>query len=395
MRGPLKRYRALVASGALEPDPAQEIAAEKLDKLHLDLEKYKASQRGFFKKRRSPPIGLYMWGGVGRGKTLLMDLFFNNTTIKLKRRVHFHEFMAEAQERISAWRQADIETKRRHKAFNKRAPDDPIVYAAHDLASSADLLCFDEFQVTDIADAMIIGRLFSALFSHGVVVVATSNRHPDHLYKDGLNRQLFEPFIDLLKLRVEIFELENGEDYRLKRLSVAPVYYQPLGPDADTAMDAAWNRMICDARERPEDISVKGRIVTAPRTARGAARFDFEELCARPLGANDYLAIVRRYTTLFIDRIPRMGPEKRNEAKRFVTLIDAIYDTRTKLVCSADGEPDALYQSGDGSFEFERTASRLIEMRSEAYLHAEHTPDVDKADLASATYDTATDSPQT
>jgi len=360
-----------VKEGALTPDPAQELAAIKLQTLHKSLRTYRGPKRGLF-GRREAPRGLYLWGGVGRGKTLLMDIFFNNTGAEPKRRVHFHEFMAETHDRIAAWRAADEKTRRRHKAYDRKSPDDPIPYVALDIAQDAMLLCFDEFQVSDIADAMVLGRLFEALFTQGIVIVATSNRQPDDLYKDGLNRQLFLPFIELLKSKVDVFELEAAEDYRLSRLAGAPVYYQPLGHEADAAMDAAWSSFICGATEKTETLIVKGRSLTAPRTARGAARFTFSELCEKALGANDYLAIVRQFSTIFLDRIPIMGPELRNEAKRFVTLIDTIYDSRTKLVCSADGEPDDLYPAGDGSFEFERTASRLMEMRSADYLGAEH-----------------------
>ena len=369
-KGPRTRHQALIDEGALDHDPAQEEAADLLQRLHDDLRKYRGPRRGLFGGGGAPK-GIYLWGGVGRGKTLLMDLFFNNTPFAAKRRVHFHEFMGEAHERIAAWRAADEKTKRRRKAYNRKTPDDPIAPVAHDIAREAMLLCFDEFQVTDIADAMILGRLFEALFHNGVVVVATSNRHPGDLYKDGLNRQLFLPFIELLKSKLDIFELQAMKDYRLAKLEGAPVYYQPLGRGADKAMDAAWKKMICGGHEHSETLKVKGRLLTAPRTARGAARFEFADLCEKPLGAGDYIALVRHFDTLFIDHIPLMGPDKRNEAKRFVTLIDAIYDSRAKLVCSADGEPDELYAAGDGSFEFERTASRLIEMRSEAYLGAD------------------------
>ena len=370
-RGPKPRYDQLIRDGALTSDPAQEEAVDRLQTLHEQVRRFCRRRRSLFGKPAAAPKGLYLWGGVGAGKTLLMDIFFNNIDINAKRRVHFHAFMAEIHDRIGAWRAADKREKRRHKAYDRKAPDDPMPPVAHDVAHEATLLCFDEFQVTDIADAMILGRLFEALFAKGVIVVATSNRPPDDLYKDGLNRQLFLPFIDLLKERLNVFELQAAQDYRLAKLEQAPVYYQPLGPDADKAMDIAWDRMICGARERREKLRVKGRTLTVPRTARGAARFDFADLCERPLGANDYLAIVRQYGALYIDRIPIMGPDRRNEAKRFVTLIDAIYDTRTKLVCSADGEPDQLYQQGDGAFEFERTASRLMEMRTEDYLAAD------------------------
>lgn len=369
-RGPRPRYNSLVKSGALDADPAQEEAVDRLQALHGELKQY-GDGRGLFGGRKKSPKGLYIWGGVGRGKTLLMDLFFNNTPYALKRRAHFHEFMADVHERIAAWRSASDKEKRSHKAYSRKAPDDPMPPVAYDIARDARLLCFDEFQVTDITDAMILGRLFSSLFELGVIVVATSNRPPDELYKDGLNRQLFLPFIDLLKTRLDVLELQSEKDYRLAKLEDAPVYYQPLGPAADAAMDAAWERMICGAEAHKAKLHVKGRALSVPRAARGAARFSFDDLCAQPLGPNDYIAIARHYGAVFIDRIPIMGPDMRNEAKRFVTLIDAIYDRRVKLVCSADAEPHALYPSGDGSFEFERTASRLMEMRSADYLAAD------------------------
>ncbi|MEX6632940.1 cell division protein ZapE [Hyphococcus lacteus] len=368
MKGPRPRYDALVQSGALDSDPAQEEAADRLQLLHDQLKSYNGPQRGFFSFRKTPPRGVYLWGGVGRGKTLLMDLFFNNTAYKQKRRVHFHEFMAETHERIANWRTKDLAEKRRHKAMNRASPDDPMPPVAYDIAQDARLLCFDEFYVTDIADAMILGRLFTALFEYGVVVVATSNRVPDDLYKEGLNRQLFLPFIEILKSKLDVCELRSAQDYRLAKLSEAPVYYHPLGPDADKAMDAAWQNMISGGHEHKEEITIKGRKLIVPRAARGAARFDFADLCEKPLGASDYLALIRRYGAIYIDHIPIMRPELRNEAKRFSTLIDTIYDAKVKLVCSAEGEPDDLYPDGHGAFEFERTASRLMEMRSADYL---------------------------
>ncbi len=369
--GPRPRYHALVDSGALTPDPAQEAAAERLQMLHDALKAYSKAGKGwFFSARKEPPAGLYLWGGVGRGKTLLMDLFFNNIAIARKRRVHFHEFMAEIHDRIAEWRASDIAAKKKHKGANRDQIDDPMPPVAHDIAKDAELLCFDEFHVTDIADAMILGRLFSALFECGVIVVATSNRAPDDLYKDGLNRQLFVPFIDMLKSKLEVVELQSARDYRLDKLTAAPVYYAPLSPHADKAMDEAWARMLSGGHAHRETIQLKGRTLPVPCAARGAARFTFAELCEAPLGAGDYLALARRYGAIFIDHIPLMGPGQRNEAKRFSTLVDTLYDARVKLVCSADGEPDALYTGGHGAFEFERTSSRLMEMRTGDYLAA-------------------------
>ena len=371
-RGPKPRYLELIATGALEEDPAQEEAIDRLQALHDALADY-GSGRGLFGSRKRTPRGLYIWGEVGRGKTALMDLFFNHTSYRSRRRLHFHEFMIEAHERIAYWRTAPLNKRKNHKGYNRKSPDDPIPLVAHDIAQEGRLLCFDEFQVTDIADAMILGRLFAALFAQGVVVVTTSNRHPDDLYKDGLNRQLFEPFIDLIKSRLDVFELSSAQDYRLAKLSRAPVYYYPLGAAADAAMDAAWADMIGGAEERHETLPVKGRKLHVPRTARAAARFTFPALCEQPLGSADYLALTRHYGAIYLDHIPVMGPEMRNEARRFVTLIDALYDTRTKLVCSADGQPHELYTGGDGAFEFGRTASRLIEMQSHEYLAAART----------------------
>ena len=371
-QGPKPRYKALIEGGALTRDPAQEDAVKRLQDLHTALLEY-GNGRGFFGRSKPAPKGLYLWGDVGRGKTALMDIFFNNTPYELKRRAHFHEFMAEVHDRIAFWRSAPESEKRKNPAFDRKSPDDPIPLAAADIARDTLLFCFDEFQVTDIADAMILGRLFDALFSFGVVLVTTSNRMPDDLYKDGLNRQLFLPFIDTLKSQLDVLHLQSALDYRLEKLNRAPVYYAPLGPDADAAMDAAWETMICGAKERPHSFTVQGRDLLVKRTARSAARFSFSELCEQPLGGTDYLAIVRHFGAIFIDHIPIMSRDKRNEAKRFVTLIDTIYDSRTKLVCSADGEPGDLYPAGDGSFEFERTASRLVEMRSRDYLAAART----------------------
>jgi cell division protein ZapE len=371
MTGPHSRYRALVETGALEADPAQAEAAARLQALE-DALNLRRPFAGLFSARPARPRGVYLWGGVGRGKSLLMDIFFNNSAVGPKRRVHFHEFMAETQRRLSLWRAADEKTRRRHPGRSQRAPDDPVPPIAHDIASQARLICFDEFQVTDIADAMVLGRLFEALLAEGVVIVATSNRAPDDLYKDGINRQLFLPFIAMLKERFDVVELKSARDYRLDQLSRARVYHSPLGPEAEAAVEAAWLGLIAGGTERSEAIEVLGRAIAVPRVARDAARFSFAELCRAALGPSDYLAIAARYGALFLDRIPRLQPEEPNEAKRFVTLIDALYEAKTKLVCSAAATPFDLYPSGVGSFEFARTASRLVEMQSEAYLAAEH-----------------------
>lgn len=371
-RGPKPRYNELIATAALEDDPAQASIVDQLQQLHEALANY-GTGRKIWGGKKVAPRGLYIWGEVGRGKTALMDLFFNHTSYKSKRRLHFHEFMIEAHGRISHWRSAPENEKKRHPAFDRKAPDDPIPLAAHDISRDGRLLCFDEFQVNDIADAMILGRLFTAMFAIGVVVVTTSNRKPDDLYKDGLNRQLFLPFIDLFKNHLDVAELVSTQDYRLAKLSRAPVYYSPLGAAADDAMDAAWNAMIGGAEERHETLFVKSRRLHVPRSARASARFAFPELCEEPLGSADYLTLTRHYGAIYLDHIPIMGPEKRNEARRFVTLVDALYDTKTKLVCSADGAPHELYPHGDGSFEFGRTASRLVEMQSRDYLAAART----------------------
>ncbi|MEM6538171.1 MAG: cell division protein ZapE [Pseudomonadota bacterium] len=377
MQGPLFRYEALVASGDIAADEAQRAAAHRLQHLHDDLDKLQKLSRtvfNLFAKRsvRTHHIkGVYLWGGVGRGKSLLMDILHNGAPLAEKRRVHFHAFMAEVHERVNHYRKADEAILRRHPAFDKKSPNDPMPLVAHDVAKSARLFCFDEFQVTDIADAMILGRLFSGMLDLGSVIVATSNRHPDDLYKDGLNRQLFLPTIDLIKDRLDVIELDAERDYRLARLENTKSYFYPMSDATRREMDNAWTTFISGATPKPEVLTVKGREVEIPLAARNAARVTFHDLCAKPLGASDYLAIAEAFSTVFIDGIPQLSPAKRDEAKRFVTLIDALYETRTKLVCSAEAEPDDLYPAGDGSFEFARTASRLIEMRSADYIGAE------------------------
>jgi cell division protein ZapE len=369
MGGVRARYDERVTSGALTGDAAQAAAADRLDALATDLAK--PQKRGLFRKAPEPVQGLYLWGGVGRGKSMLMDLFFAETNVSPKRRVHFHEFMAEVHERLDVWRKMSEADRKRSPWRVSGAGDDPIAPVAKQVASEARLLCFDEFQVTQIADAMILARLFDAVFAHGVTVVATSNRHPDDLYKDGINRGLFLPFIQRLKERCGVFELVSARDYRLDRLVEAPVWYAPLGQGSAAALDLAWTRLTLGAEPQRCVLTVKGRKLDVAREAAGVARFTFEELCARPLGSLDYLAIAATFHTVILESIPLLTPDRRNEAARFVSLIDALYEARAKLVASAAAEPDRLYPDGDGAFEFQRTASRLFEMRSASYIAEE------------------------
>lgn len=363
---PLQKYNELIADGVLSEDEGQARVVARLDELHQGFARQNGRRFSLFSKPANL-TGLYIYGGVGRGKSMLMDLFYETAPVTPKRRVHFHEFMQETHDRIHAYRQAL--KQRRVKG------DDPLPPVAEEIARSAKLLCFDEFQVKDIADASILGRLFSALFEYGVVVVATSNRPPDDLYQGGLNRQRFLPFIELLKQRVDVLYLDSPTDYRLDRLKGRPVWFQPCGPKARKEMDAAFHRMTGGAAITPAELTVKGRVLKVPETAQGVARFPFAALCAANLGAGDYLALAQHYHTIFIDNIARLGPEKRNEAIRFVNLIDALYEHKVKLLASADAAPGELYPTGDSAFEFQRTASRLMEMQAEDYLAAGHNED--------------------
>jgi cell division protein ZapE len=368
----VERYRALVSERRFESDPAQAALVGKLDALAGKLRDYRPEakpsglSRFFGAKPTEPPRGLYIHGAVGRGKTMLMDMFFDAVEGPRKRRAHFHAFMGDVHVRLNAWRQA--------RKRGEVAGEDPIAPVAADLAGEASLLCFDEFSVRDIADAMILSRLFTALFAAGVVVVATSNVAPDQLYKDGLNRALFLPFIALINERLDIVELEARTDYRLEKLKRAPVYYTPLGQKADAALDAAFLALTGHERGEPARIELLGRHLDAPQAIDGVARFDFDALCRRPLGAADYLKLAQRFHTIIVDRVPVIGASERNEAKRFIILIDALYDMRVKLIASAAGEPETLYAGADGAeaFEFARTASRLFEMRSAEYLALPH-----------------------
>ncbi len=364
-------YAARLDDGLIAPDAAQAEAVTRLAALADTLAK--PARRGWFAKA-APVRGLYIWGSVGRGKSMLMDLFFDAAPLRAKRRVHFHEFMAETHQRLNDWRKLTSAEIARSPWRVTKAGDDPIPPVAKQIAAEARLLCFDEFQVSQIADAMILSRLFEALFGMGVTVVATSNRPPDDLYKDGINRGLFTPFIERLKSECDVLHLAAARDYRLDRLSEAPVWYAPLDATSRAAIDRAFQRLTLGAAPRAMTLTVQGRKLSVPREAAGVARFSFDELCARPLGAMDYLTLAAHFHTLIIENIPVLTPDKRNEAARFVTLIDALYEAKVKLIASADAAPGALYPQGDGAFEFERTASRLAEMQSTEYMAAALIP---------------------
>jgi cell division protein ZapE len=364
-----QRYDHLVETGAIGRDLAQERIAAALDRLTDEISAKRLAQKssalGWLFARKQPPAavrGLYIHGGVGRGKTMLMDMFFELVPVRRKRRVHFNDFMADVQDRIQKHRLA--------RKNGDAKEDDPIPPVARALAEQAWVLCFDEFSVTDIADAMILSRLFSALFANGVVLVATSNVAPEDLYRDGLNRQLFLPFISLLERNAEVMTLDSDKDYRLEKLSRMPVYITPADAAADAALDDIWRAMTHSRPVAETALTVKGRQVVVPRATGDAARFSFADLCEKPLGARDFLAIAGRFSTIFIDHVPVLGEGRRNEAKRFILLIDTLYDHHIRLVVSADAPPTGLYTAKRGNevFEFERTASRLIEMQGHEWL---------------------------
>lgn len=363
----------MVAEGRIEADPAQRQVVATLDGLAARLEAHRLARKGsalgwvFGRKEPAEPIrGLYLWGSVGRGKTMLADLFHAELGVQRKRRAHFHAFMADVHARIHEWRQA---AKR-----GAVKGDDPIRPVADALADEAWVLTFDEFTVTDIADAMILGRLFQALFARGVVIVATSNVEPSRLYENGLNRALFEPFIALIAGRMQVMRLDARTDYRLEKLSGRPVYYTPADAAAGEQLDALFGELSGGQKAAPRLIDLGGRALEIPRAAGGVARAGFADLCGRPLGSIDFLALARNFHTLVLDGIPRLDFAHRNEAKRFITLIDILYEHHVKLIASAEAEPQDLYAARQGheAFEFDRTISRLIEMRSEAYLGLPH-----------------------
>jgi cell division protein ZapE len=359
-----ERYRALVEAGELRPDPDQERAVAVLKALAEQLARPRKGLLGLFVPSEPVPGGAYLWGGVGRGKSMLMDLAFETIPVQPRRRVHFHEFMLEVHARLR-------EERTKEKS-------DPIPEVAAAIAEEAKLLCFDEMVINNPADAMILSRLFAHLLEEGVTVVTTSNRPPRDLYLGGLNRELFVPFIDLVERRLQVVPLNGPLDYRLERLGGMPTWYVPNGPEATKALSEAFFRLTdypVENREKvpSEDLPLGGgRTLHVPKSLKGVAVFSFRRLCGEPRGAPDYLAIARRYHSVIVVGIPRMGPENRNEAARFVTLIDALYEHKVKLLAAADAAPDDLYVAGDGAFEFERTASRLIEMQSADYLALGH-----------------------
>jgi cell division protein ZapE len=365
-------YQALVSSGAIEPDVAQAAAADAFADLEQRLAHYKPARkqgllgRLFADKGEAPPRGLYVHGEVGRGKTMLMDMFFQQSPVEHKRRAHFHEFMAEVHERIFALRQS---------IARGETPDgDVIGLTAAGIFDQAWLLCFDEFHVTDIADAMILGRLFAKLFELGTVVVATSNVAPDDLYKGGLNRALFLPFIAQISDHMDVLRLDARTDFRLEKLAGVKMWLVPADAAADAALNQAWVRMTGNAPCKPRDITIKGRVLHVPCSAHGVARFSFADICEQPLAASDYLRLARDYHTILVDHIPVMDYAERNAAKRFIALIDTLYDNAVKLLASAAADPVSLYVASEGNEanEFKRTSSRLIEMSSESYLALPH-----------------------
>ena len=371
--GPLPAYRRRLAEGALQTDPAQAVAAERLQDLWVKLRGYDppphAGRAGFIGRllrRRavdeapSGPSGLYLVGEVGRGKSMLMDLFFAEAQVARKQRIHFHAFMQDVHARVFAWKQANP------------GGADPVPPLADDIAARAALLCFDEFQVNDIVDAMILGRLFAALFERAVVVVATSNILPDDLFRGKPGRDAFLPFIALIKQHLDVLVLDGGRDFRRQRLRGLPTWHVPADGRADAALDRAFTALANGATPKAQRLTVAGRTLRVPLAADGVARFDFAALCGQPLGPGDYLAIATHYEALVLDGVPRLGPDNYDEARRFITLVDALYEHRVKLLASADALPDQLYQRGEGAKAFERTASRLEEMQSDDWIALQH-----------------------
>jgi cell division protein ZapE len=353
---PIEIYNTRIAAGDLTDDADQRLTLQALQDLAIAIEGYKPRSKflmsGLFGVKAPPPKGLYIFGGVGRGKSMLMDLFFDASPIKRKRRVHFHAFMQEVHDDLHTARQSGVE--------------DAIRPVAEKIIKQASLLCFDEMQITDIADAMIVGRLFEFLFDSGVIIVTTSNRHPDELYKQGLNRSLFLPFIEVLKSYLVVHNLDSETDHRQNRVSGQARYLAPLNDETVASIDAIWSDL-SQEQSTPITLRQKTRKIAIPHHHNGVARASFADLCQKPLGPGDYLLIAKSFRLLMITDVPKLSREKNNEAKRFVTLIDALYEAGTTVIISADAEPETLYETGEGSFEFERTASRLREMQADSW----------------------------
>ncbi len=374
-KGPLANLDVRLAAGVVRADAAQRRVAERLQVLHDTLRAANAAPRSvgllrFLRLGRKPavqmPGGIYIWGPVGTGKSMVMDLFFADAPVAKKRRVHFHEFMLEVHQRLF---------ERRQETAASGGESDTIPPIARAIAAEARLLCFDEMQVTNIADAMILWRLFDTLFAEGVTVVATSNRVPDDLYKGGLQRDRFQPFIDLIKAKLEVLSLDGGRDYRLQRLRQLDMYITPSGAWADAKLEAAFDNLTDGAKGSRRVLRTQGRDVIVPRAAPGVAWADFEDWCGKPLGAADFLCIAEHFHTVILRNVPKLSPKNRDRAWRFTTLIDAFYEKKVKLICSAEASPDKLYVEGDGAFEFQRVVSRLMEMQSPEYLGLEHIED--------------------
>jgi len=366
-----RAYEKLVDDGSLSPDGAQRAVLEHLAELAGRLEILESGKTGFgavFSRRQKAPKGLYIFGDVGRGKTLLMDLFFEQVNLTQKRRVHFHQFMDEVHQSIAVIRANEAASEANHGKNSKNF--DPVAEVAKPIIKQTSLLCFDEFHVNDITNAMLLGRLFEKFFAAGMVVVATSNVAPDGLYKNGLNRELFVPFIDLLKSRCEVVELETTKDYRLDKLSGKPVFFFGAPEKVRRQMDRLWHGLLAGQADKTSEICLLGRTIKLPRTLLGMARFEFDELCSRPLGARDYLAVSHVLRLLVIDDVPRFCKANSNAAKRFILLVDTLYDQRVKLAASFATSLDELSLDPDTAFEFRRCVSRLKEMASDAYLSA-------------------------